>query len=108
MPSMLPAGWLIALLQNVMQVTIVSAHRTPQRLESYARSAAGRGLKVGQRLRRRTPCQLVGCSLLAGSALQQMEHGSYSGSASSSMPLGAAAQINAWSLAQLSLRRIYI
>jgi len=28
------------------EVTIVSAHRTPQRLEEYARSAADRGLKV--------------------------------------------------------------
>jgi AIR carboxylase len=29
-----------------LQVTIVSAHRTPQRLEAYARNAAERGLKV--------------------------------------------------------------
>ena len=48
-----------------MQVTIVSAHRTPQRLESYARSAAGRGLKVRQPRNGAKLCQFTGWSVPA-------------------------------------------
>jgi AIR carboxylase len=46
-------------------VTIVSAHRTPQRLESYARTAAGRGLKVGRRCEQCPLRQLPGWHVLA-------------------------------------------
>ncbi|KAL1678156.1 hypothetical protein EV122DRAFT_212579 [Schizophyllum commune] len=46
LPVMLPAARALAQFGVPHEVTIVSAHRTPDRLVQYARSAAARGLKV--------------------------------------------------------------
>ncbi len=45
-PTLKPAADLLAQLGVAHECRIVSAHRTPERLYAYARSAAGRGLKV--------------------------------------------------------------
>ncbi len=45
-PSVKPAAALLAELAVGHEVRIVSAHRTPDRLWDYGRSAAARGLKV--------------------------------------------------------------
>lgn len=45
-PTMKRAATLLTELDVAHEVRIVSAHRTPERLYSYARSAAGRGLRV--------------------------------------------------------------
>ena len=44
--TMKRAATLLTELDVAHEVRIVSAHRTPERLYSYARSAAGRGLRV--------------------------------------------------------------
>jgi len=46
LPVMLPAARILDSLQIPYELTIVSAHRTPDRLVEYARSAASRGLRV--------------------------------------------------------------
>ncbi|TRM58183.1 AIR carboxylase-domain-containing protein [Schizophyllum amplum] len=46
LPVMLPAARALAQFGVPHEVTIVSAHRTPDRLVEYARSAAARGLRV--------------------------------------------------------------
>lgn len=43
---MLPAAHILDRFQIPYELTIVSAHRTPDRLVEYARSASGRGLRV--------------------------------------------------------------
>jgi 5-(carboxyamino)imidazole ribonucleotide mutase len=45
-PTMRHAAELLEAMQVPFETRIVSAHRTPERLYEYARSAAGRGLKV--------------------------------------------------------------
>jgi len=45
-PTMKAAAAVLDELGVAYETKIVSAHRTPERLVSYARSAAGRGLKV--------------------------------------------------------------
>lgn len=45
-PTMKPAAELLDELGVAHEVRIVSAHRTPDRLWDYAKSAAGRGLRV--------------------------------------------------------------
>ncbi|KAI0031534.1 Phosphoribosylaminoimidazole carboxylase [Vararia minispora EC-137] len=46
LPVMLPAARMLARFGVPHELTIVSAHRTPDRLVQYARSAAPRGLRV--------------------------------------------------------------
>ncbi|MCD8009303.1 MAG: 5-(carboxyamino)imidazole ribonucleotide mutase [Lachnospiraceae bacterium] len=46
LPVMAKAGEMLDKLGVPYEMTIVSAHRTPDRLTEYAKSAAGRGLKV--------------------------------------------------------------
>ena len=46
LPVMAEAAKVLAELGVPCETTIVSAHRTPDRLASYAKEAAGRGLKV--------------------------------------------------------------
>ncbi|KXN88339.1 Phosphoribosylaminoimidazole carboxylase [Leucoagaricus sp. SymC.cos] len=46
LPVMLPAAKILDQFKVPYELTIVSAHRTPERLVEYARSAATRGLKV--------------------------------------------------------------
>jgi 5-(carboxyamino)imidazole ribonucleotide mutase len=45
-PTMKPASEILKALDVAHESKIVSAHRTPDRMRSYARGAAGRGLKV--------------------------------------------------------------
>ncbi|WP_332811432.1 5-(carboxyamino)imidazole ribonucleotide mutase [Sphingomonas sp.] len=44
--TMQPAAALLATLGVAHETKVISAHRTPERLYAYAKSAAGRGLKV--------------------------------------------------------------
>ncbi|KAI9466646.1 phosphoribosylaminoimidazole carboxylase [Lactarius psammicola] len=46
LPVMLPAARILDRFRVPYELTIVSAHRTPDRLVAYARSAASRGLRV--------------------------------------------------------------
>ena len=46
LPVMLPAAHMLDRFRVPYELTIVSAHRTPDRLVEYARSAAARGLRV--------------------------------------------------------------
>lgn len=46
LPVMLPAAYILDRFHVPYELTIVSAHRTPDRLVEYARSAAARGLRV--------------------------------------------------------------
>ncbi len=46
LPVMLPAAKMLDLFKIPYELTIVSAHRTPDRLVEYARSASSRGLRV--------------------------------------------------------------
>lgn len=46
LPVMLPAAHILDRFRVPYELTIVSAHRTPDRLVEYARSAAARGLQV--------------------------------------------------------------
>lgn len=46
LPVMLPAARILDKFNIPYELTIVSAHRTPDRLVQYARSAATRGLRV--------------------------------------------------------------
>ncbi|KAJ8490056.1 hypothetical protein ONZ51_g2527 [Trametes cubensis] len=46
LPTMLPAADILNHFKIPYELTIVSAHRTPDRLVEYARSAASRGLRV--------------------------------------------------------------
>ena len=46
LPVMLPAAHILDRFRVPYELTIVSAHRTPDRLVEYARSAAARGLRV--------------------------------------------------------------
>jgi hypothetical protein len=46
LPVMLPAARVLDTFSVPYELTIVSAHRTPDRLVEYARSAAGRGVRV--------------------------------------------------------------
>ena len=46
LPVMLPAARILDRFHTPYELTIVSAHRTPDRLVEYARSAAARGLRV--------------------------------------------------------------
>ncbi len=46
LPVMSKAAEYINALDIAYEITIVSAHRTPQRMVSYAEAAAGRGIKV--------------------------------------------------------------
>ena len=46
LPVMLPAARILDAFSIPYELTIVSAHRTPDRLVEYARSAAGRGVRV--------------------------------------------------------------
>ena len=46
LPVMLPAADMLARFGVPFELTIVSAHRTPDRLVEYARSAAARGLRT--------------------------------------------------------------
>ncbi|KAA1478656.1 Phosphoribosylaminoimidazole carboxylase [Dentipellis sp. KUC8613] len=46
LPVMLPAARILDRFQVPYELTIVSAHRTPDRLVEYARSAAARGLRT--------------------------------------------------------------
>ena len=46
LPTMAPAAEILAQLQVAYEMTVVSAHRTPERMFTYARSAEGRGLRV--------------------------------------------------------------
>ncbi|EMD31781.1 hypothetical protein CERSUDRAFT_162535 [Gelatoporia subvermispora B] len=46
LPVMRPAAAMLDLFRVPYELTIVSAHRTPDRLVEYARSAASRGLRV--------------------------------------------------------------
>jgi 5-(carboxyamino)imidazole ribonucleotide mutase len=45
-PTLKPASEILRALGIAHESKIVSAHRTPERMTSYAKSAAGRGLKV--------------------------------------------------------------
>jgi len=45
-PTLKPASEILRALGVPHESKIVSAHRTPERMTSYAKSAAGRGLKV--------------------------------------------------------------
>jgi 5-(carboxyamino)imidazole ribonucleotide mutase len=44
--TMQPAAAVLAALGVAHETRVISAHRTPERLYAYAKSAAGRGLKV--------------------------------------------------------------
>lgn len=46
LPIMKEAAEVLQLLGVSYEITVVSAHRTPERMFEYAQSAAGRGLKV--------------------------------------------------------------
>jgi len=46
LPVMLPAARILDALHIPFELTIVSAHRTPDRMVQYARDAVGRGLRV--------------------------------------------------------------
>ena len=46
LPTMRPAAEILETLGVDYELTIVSAHRTPDRLYTYAREAEGRGLRV--------------------------------------------------------------
>ncbi|TDL17666.1 Phosphoribosylaminoimidazole carboxylase [Rickenella mellea] len=46
LPTMLPAARILDTFGVPYELTIVSAHRTPDRMVAYARSAASRGLRV--------------------------------------------------------------
>lgn len=46
LPVMKEAAAILEQFQVPFEITVVSAHRTPERMVDYARSAAGRGLKV--------------------------------------------------------------
>lgn len=46
LPTMIPAARILDAFKIPYELTIVSAHRTPQRMVDYARKAAGRGLRV--------------------------------------------------------------
>ena len=46
LPVMQPAAQILEQFGVVYELTIVSAHRTPDRMFDYARTAAGRGLKL--------------------------------------------------------------
>ncbi|KAI0337317.1 Phosphoribosylaminoimidazole carboxylase [Trametopsis cervina] len=46
LPVMLPAARMLDKFEVPYELTIVSAHRTPDRMVNYARTAAARGLKV--------------------------------------------------------------
>lgn len=46
LPTLLPAARILDHFHIPYELTIVSAHRTPDRLVSYARSARARGLRV--------------------------------------------------------------
>ena len=46
LPVMLPAARMLDQFKIPYELTIVSAHRTPDRLVEYARSASSRGLRV--------------------------------------------------------------
>lgn len=46
LPTMLPAAHILDSFKIPYELTIVSAHRTPDRLTKYAREAAGRGVRV--------------------------------------------------------------
>jgi phosphoribosylaminoimidazole carboxylase PurE protein len=46
LPTMKAAAELLDDFGVPYEITIVSAHRTPDRMYSYAREAAGRGIKV--------------------------------------------------------------
>jgi 5-(carboxyamino)imidazole ribonucleotide mutase len=46
LPVMQPAADILAFFGIQYELTVVSAHRTPERMMDYARTAAGRGLKV--------------------------------------------------------------
>ncbi|EJF55767.1 Phosphoribosylaminoimidazole carboxylase [Dichomitus squalens LYAD-421 SS1] len=46
LPVMLPAAEILTRFEIPYELTIVSAHRTPDRLVEYSRSAAARGLRV--------------------------------------------------------------
>lgn len=46
LPTLLPAARVLDRFHIPYELTIVSAHRTPDRLVSYARSARARGLRV--------------------------------------------------------------
>ena len=46
LPVMAKAGKMLDDLQVPYEMTIVSAHRTPDRLTEYAKNAAGRGIRV--------------------------------------------------------------
>ncbi|KAG7088162.1 phosphoribosylaminoimidazole carboxylase ade2 [Marasmius oreades] len=46
LPVMLPAARILDKFKTPYELTIVSAHRTPDRMVEYARSAASRGLRV--------------------------------------------------------------
>lgn len=45
-PTLKPAAAILETLGIAFETKIVSAHRTPDRMADYAKSAAGRGLKV--------------------------------------------------------------
>lgn len=46
LPTLRPAADILDSLEVPWEMDIVSAHRTPEKLYEYARSASGRGLKV--------------------------------------------------------------
>lgn len=46
LPVMSPAAVFLSEMQIPYEITVVSAHRTPDRMFEYARNAASRGLKV--------------------------------------------------------------
>lgn len=46
LPAMTPAAEVLRLLGVAYELTIVSAHRTPERMFEYAKSARARGLKL--------------------------------------------------------------
>ncbi|KAH8832421.1 Phosphoribosylaminoimidazole carboxylase pure domain-containing protein [Flagelloscypha sp. PMI_526] len=46
LPVMLPAARILDSFQVPYELTVVSAHRTPQRMVEYSKSAASRGLRV--------------------------------------------------------------
>ncbi|MCA6363405.1 MAG: 5-(carboxyamino)imidazole ribonucleotide mutase [Bacteroidetes bacterium] len=46
LPVMKEAATILEQFQVPFEITVVSAHRTPERMVHYAQSAAGRGLKV--------------------------------------------------------------
>ena len=46
LPKMRDAGEILTAFEVPLEVRVVSAHRTPERMFEYAKSAAGRGLQV--------------------------------------------------------------